>query len=47
MVVDPSKSAAKYDYGGQNDIVKKIYASKFKKGKGNLIESVEVIIKND
>lgn len=47
MVVDPSKSTVKYDYGGQDDIVKKIAANKFKKDKGNLVESVEVIIKNE
>jgi hypothetical protein len=47
MVVDPSKSTVKYDYGGQDDIVKKIAANKFKKDKGNLVESVDVIIKNE
>lgn len=47
MVVDPSKSTVKFDYGGQDDILKKIAVSKFKKDKGNLVESVEAIIKHD
>jgi hypothetical protein len=47
MDVDPSKSTFKFDYGGQEDILKKIAVAKFKKDKGNLVESVEAIIKHD
>lgn len=45
MVVDPTKSEVKFDYGQQDQIVKKIAASKYKKDKGNLVENVEAIIK--
>jgi hypothetical protein len=47
MVVDPSKSDVKFDYGAQDDIIKKISVAKYKKDKGNLVENVEAIIKHD
>jgi hypothetical protein len=37
MVVDPSKSEVKFDYGAQDDIVQKVSVSKYKKDKGNLV----------
>lgn len=46
MVVDPTKSTVKYDYGVQNQqVIKKISVGKYKKDKGNLVENVEAIIK--
>ncbi len=47
MVIDPSKSEVKFDYGAQSDIIKKISVTKYKKDKGNLVEDVEAIIKHD
>lgn len=47
MVVDPTKSTVKFDYGGQDLILKKIAVAKYKKDKGNLVENVEAIIKTD
>lgn len=46
MVVDPTKSEAKFDYGDQG-IIQKIAVGKFKKDKGDLIEGVEAILMYD
>lgn len=46
MVVDPSKSTVKFDYGEQS-ILQKLLVSKYKKDKGDLVEGVEVILNYD
>lgn len=47
MVVDPTKSTVKYDYGAHNEVLRRINVAKYKKDKGSLVENVEAIIKLD
>ena len=44
MTIDPAKSAVKFDYGTQDAVLKKITVNKYKKDKGDLIESVEAVL---
>lgn len=46
MVVDPTKSTKKFDYGEQT-ILHKLVVNKYKKDKGDLVEGVEVILNYD
>lgn len=46
MVVDPSKSTVKFDYGEQT-ILQKLLVNKYKKDKGDLVENVEAILNFD